>query len=282
MQLMVTSTQSTVQILVERGLHKPVGRGSVRASAGSGFRVFSYTRKKGSAGRFRELPSSQSASSAGFTVTVFGFAKVNELSRARKLVKEYTQRHQPMIAVASPEVFNVPEFRSILTADNVQVLVEEKSKFQVRHLDRWIAMMIELPTNREPVPGKLSLADPLDLSTRLRDPATGRLDARKLAELLGMSSTALATKVCGVTKQAINQSPASAGIQEKLQPLEDIAQLLFWCGGDESRLRAWLNRPNRDFPDVNGKVPSPMDLILRGHAEIVAQEVQNLRVGNPS
>jgi hypothetical protein len=108
------------------------------------------------------------------------------------------------------------------------------------------------------------------------------LDAREIATLLGISLTDLATKICEVTKQNLSQNPTSAGIQEKLQPLEEVAQGLLWCGGDEAKLRAWLNRPNQDFPLLEGKVPSPMELILRRHTAIVASKIRNLLTGHPA
>jgi hypothetical protein len=141
---------------------------------------------------------------------------------------------------------------------------------------------MESMPKRKPSTTKKPAPDPLNISKRLRDNASGRLDARKIVELFGISSAELATKVCGLKRQAIQQNPTSAGIQEKLQSLEEVAQLLHWCGGDDAKLRAWLRRPNRDFPAMNGKPPSPMDLILEGHAAIVANKVHNLLTGHPA
>jgi hypothetical protein len=121
----------------------------------------------------------------------------------------------------------------------------------------------------------------LDLNARLRDPSTGGLDANIIAGLLGISRADIA-RLCGVSEQRLTQTPADSGIQTKLQPLEDVAQALHWCEGNAAKLHAWLNRPNRDFPVVNGKIPSPIELILGGHAELVAQVVHNLRTGHPS
>jgi putative toxin-antitoxin system antitoxin component (TIGR02293 family) len=117
---------------------------------------------------------------------------------------------------------------------------------------------------------------------RLRNPDNGRLDANLIADLLGLSLPDIA-RSCGVSKQSLNQNPASPGIQTKLQSLDDVAQaLLLWCGDNEAKLRDWLNRPNRDFPELNGQTPSPRDLILRGHPELVTQKIHNLRTGHPS
>lgn len=116
---------------------------------------------------------------------------------------------------------------------------------------------------------------------RLRNPDTGRLDANLIADLLGLSLPDIA-RFCGVSKQSITHHPDSSGIQAKLRALDDVAQALLWCGDSEAKLRAWLKRSNRDFPEVDGKKLSPLDLILRGHAELVTQKIHNLRTGHPS
>ena len=194
-----------------------------------------------------------------------------------------------MVAVASPSIFNHPRYRDAIEdvhIPGVGVLVEEPSEFEVDQLGPWMVRILDVGKVRERparVPGvTASSFEPLDISVRLRDPASGRLDANRISDLLGVSKSDLATKVCGVSRQALGQNPASAGIQEKLQPLEDVAQALIWCGGNEAKLRAWLKRPNRDFPEVDGRVPSPMDLILLGHAAVVARKVENLRTGQPA
>lgn len=130
-------------------------------------------------------------------------------------------------------------------------------------------------------PSKCALVLSVDLSACLRNPDTGRLDAGSIANLLGISRAEIA-RLCGVSEQSIDQNPSAPRIQAKLQPFEDVAQLLHWCGGSEAELRVWLKRPNRDFPVLDGQKPSPLDLILRGHVELIAQKVHNLRMGHPS
>ena len=120
-----------------------------------------------------------------------------------------------------------------------------------------------------------------EIAYRLRDPGTRRLDANRIADLLGISRPDIA-RLCGVSEQSINQTPTGSAIQAKLQPLEDVAHALLWCGGNTAKLHAWLNHPSSDFPSVNCQKPSPLDLILSGHAELVARKVHNLRTGHPS
>jgi len=276
--------QPTIQILLEQGLQPRTRKSESDPAArrSSDFMAFSYTRKGRDAGCFKELRGTQDSVSAGCTVSVFGFTKTAQLGRARKLVKQHSRPHQAMIAIASPAVFNDPEFRSVFTGDHVEVLMEDRNNFHVSHLVPWISKLLKALAKDPPAPASKPAFDSLDISTRLRDPASGRLNAAHFVDLLGISSSDLATKVCGVSKQAISQNPTSAGIQDKLQPLEEIALLLHWCGGDAAKLRAWLMRPNRDFPAISGKTPSPMDLILLGHAPIVAQKAHNLLTGHPA
>ena len=272
-----------VQILLEEALQKAIGNRPDRmASKQSGaFKTYTYTRHGTNSGRLKELVGDDKELTA-CKVGVFGFAKTTDLNRARTLVKEFSQPRHAMIAVASPKVFNSPHFRAVLTGKHVEVLVEEHENFKVRQLDPWIAKLLETLGKQQSTVAKKSAPNPLDISKRLRDPVTGRLDALKIKSLFGFTLENLATKVCGVRRQNIHQNPTSAGIQEKLQTLEEIAQLLHWCGGDDEKFRAWLKRPKRDFPAIEGKAPSPMDLILLGHAEIVANKTHNLLTGQPA
>lgn len=277
---MSSTLESSVHVLVQ-----PWVQNQAKKPA---FKRFRFT-SKGLSGSLVEDSGKKKAAPNDSEVTVFRYApKADHLKEARILVKRYSAKNQPVIAVTSPSVFNQPQFRSILLENNVEVLVEEQDQFEVKQLVPWIARLIKVVPHPKLSAQKTAskqtqpASDPLDIGKRLRDPVSGRLDARKIATLLGISITDLATKVCEVTKQSLSQNPTSAGIQDKLQPLEEVAQGLLWCGGDEAKLRAWLNRPNPDFPMIKGKVPSPMDLILRGHAGIVASKLRNLLTGHPA
>ena len=272
---MVNTLKHTIQILVEPGNRRKLG-----ASAQSEFDIFRYSHSGPVGNRFTKMLKRDGA--ADTVISVFRFSDMGQRSRVQKLIKRLQGNSQHLIAITSPIVYNQPKGRSLIDDAKVGVLVEEPETFTIEHLAPWIAEFLKrrAKVSRGTVAPQ-TRSEALDLSARLRAPS-GLLDARKFVELLGISSTNLATKVCGVSKQALSQNPTSAGIQAKLHVLEEVAGLLFWCGGDETKLRAWLNKPNRDFASIKGTSPSPMDLILLGHAEIVAQEVHNLRVGNPS
>ncbi len=274
------SHEGTVQVRVKDGVLRLKG-GRSHAAVG-GFRNY----------RFMTGSRTFVAADAGVkkkqgypVVTVVGFNDPEDIAGAIRQVKRFRKDHKPMVAVASPSVFNEPDFRDAISGGQVEVLVEEPKRLDMNHLATWIVRLLdtmgETPHAEGAATASKPLVDPMDISARLRDPVSGRLDARKISDLLGISLSHLA-KLCGVTRQALNQTPTSSGIQDKLQPLEEVAHALLWCGGDEGKFRAWLNRPNRDFPEIEGKAPSPVDLILRGHAAIVARKVENLRTGHPA
>lgn len=275
------SIQSEIQIRVEDGVFK---RDKADHPVIDGFRIFQFIQKSAKSGQFvsHAISEKTATNSHSRTITVFGVSKAGDVKRFVRMAKACVKDGKPMVAIVSPSVFNQPQYRDVIEGihiPGVGVLVEEPSKFEVNHLAPWVGRILAA--------GKVSAGvdsaiESLDISARLRDPVSGRLDANKISDLLGLSKSDIATKICGVSRQALGQNPTSAGIQEKLRPLEDVAQALVWCGGDEAKLRAWLNRPNRDFPEVGGQVPSPIDLILLGHASVVARKVGNLRIGQPA
>ena len=281
--------ESYIQVLVEpdiQNLGHPKGRKPTGGRV-KNFQAFRFTRK-GTGGSLVLESMEESAGPHSSKVTVFHFApKSGGLTAARKLVKQYSSAHQPLIAIASPNVYNQPDYRSLLLDHQVEVLVQEENQFEVENLVPWIVKLLpSRPKGKKTARTKstepaASATGPPDISRNLRDPDSGRLDARKIATLLGISLTDLATKVCGVTKQNLSQSPTSSGIQDKLADLEEIAGLLSWCGS-EAKLKAWLKRPNRDFAPLNGKILSPVDLILMGRARSVANKVHHMLLGHPS
>ena len=286
---MAYNPNSSVQVLVEPGLQKQVRKAypQLRPGKAGAFQRFIFTRR-GQKSHIVVDSGEEDAAPHQSQLTVFHYApKVGHLKEARIQVKGYSKLRRPLIAVTSPSIFNQPDFRSILLDNNIEVLVENPDEFQIQHLVPWITKMFRSARAPKPAaPAKTptppqSLSDPMDIGKRLRDPASGKLDAKKVAVFLGISLTDLATKICAVTKQNLSQSPTSAGIQEKLAVLEEIASLLSWCGS-EAKLRAWLKRPNRDFAPLNGKILSPMDLILMGRAQSVAHKVHNMLLGHPS
>lgn len=107
------------------------------------------------------------------------------------------------------------------------------------------------------------LAGVLDIATpKLRAPS-GRLDAQRIADRLGVSLRQLAP-IAGVTHQALSATPDS----KRAQPgLDAIARALGTLDTllPESSARAWLNAPHSM---LNGD--TPLQALLGGRAERVA------------
>jgi CheY-like chemotaxis protein len=98
----------------------------------------------------------------------------------------------------------------------------------------------------------------------LHDPATGRIDAKKLADYLGIPLASLA-KAIGKEYKAVFKTPASEPLQSALAPIHRTVMALHRYFGRRNESLAWLNTAN---PELGAK--RPKDLVLEGKAEIVA------------
>lgn len=108
----------------------------------------------------------------------------------------------------------------------------------------------------------------------LRDNASGRFDARRIAERLGVSVSRLAGAV-GVSQQALSARPDSPGAQAGLLPIARVIAAL-----DEllpaERVRMWLHSPHARFGGA-----TPLAKILEGEAEPLARMVEGALEGIP-
>lgn len=189
------------------------------------------------------------------------------------------------LAFTNTKVFNQPRMQTLVQSlgrgSRVGMVVEdEPEKITLKHLEKWLRDWI--PAFRSNNETRRNLHPPyFAIRQRLSDAVSGRLDASKIAALYGLS-TAEMGKICGVSKQAIHANPTSKGIQDRLQPLAQAARGLLRFRNDEASFKAWLNQPNEDFPVYQGRRPSPLDLIKMGHAQVIADKIQNLLTGHPS
>jgi hypothetical protein len=201
------------------------------------------------------------------TVEVRGFRSPDDVAGLHALADRARKMGTSMLAVAE---------------EGLAVLVCDPTKVEPEDLERWLKEAIRRSRISQSQGRKTTRHPEAAKVPEVRDPTSGRLNGRNLAEVLDISLTDMAIKVCGVTKQALGQAPTSKGVQKKLQPLEEIVDALPWFEHNVGKLRAWLQRPNRDFPKIHGKTPSPLDLILKGHGGIVARKLHNLRTGQPA
>jgi hypothetical protein len=102
----------------------------------------------------------------------------------------------------------------------------------------------------------------------------GRLDAKAVADALGIPWTRLAV-LLGSTKQAVGKTPDSPALQAALRPYERIARLRATL--PEKRFLAWMQRSNVHLDDH-----TPLQIIEEGRAEVVADLVESMLTGTPS
>lgn len=105
---------------------------------------------------------------------------------------------------------------------------------------------------------------------------SGRIDARRVAEMFDMSIPALA-KIIEVGEPALYKTPDARSVQTKLIDFERIAWGLLKLTGSVRGMRIWLNAPNVELDNE-----LPIDYIKDGHVEDVAAMVEDVLLGHPS
>lgn len=153
-------------------------------------------------------------------------------------------------------------------ADDVVVEPYEASELRMRVDTAVAARALSPPPLSEP---PLPLLPPHMFE--LHDSATGRIDARKLAEYLAIPLSSLA-KAIGKEYKAVSKTPASEPLQSVLAPIHRTVMALDRYFGRRKESLAWLNTAN---PELEAK--RPKDLILEGRAEIVADMLEGALAG---
>jgi hypothetical protein len=109
----------------------------------------------------------------------------------------------------------------------------------------------------------------------LHDKKSGRIDAQKVADFMGVPLKQLA-ETLGLSYNSVHRNPSAAGYQEALRPLKRSLDLLHEFVGPVESIRAWLNTPH---PDLNGA--TALDTILAGKADAVGLILENAWNGIP-
>ena len=124
---------------------------------------------------------------------------------------------------------------------------------------------------RQPVPKPLRVS-PIE---ELRNSRSGRLDANEISKVFDLPMSAIA-KCLGRVRQTIEKTPDSINSQPGLFQFERIAGGLFKMTGSIKGLKMWLNTPNPVFENH-----TPLDVIKLGQVEMLADWVDDARLGNP-
>src|SRR5918912_2253334 len=108
------------------------------------------------------------------------------------------------------------------------------------------------------------------------DPASGRYDAVRVGETLGLSVADIA-RMLRWTPRGVRKNPTSPRLQEPLTRLVAAVTLLReLLDGSMPHVRIWLRAPH---PALGGR--TPLSYVLEGQLEPVEDLVQAIAAGQP-
>ena len=109
----------------------------------------------------------------------------------------------------------------------------------------------------------------------LHDEKTGRVDAQKLADYMGVPLKRLADGL-GLPYKTIHRNPAAEAFQGVLKPVKRSLDILDDFFRKPELVRVWLNTPH---PDLDGS--TALETILKNRAEAVRIILENALAGVP-
>ncbi|MBF6594494.1 MAG: DUF2384 domain-containing protein [Thermaceae bacterium] len=105
--------------------------------------------------------------------------------------------------------------------------------------------------------------------------ASGDINPVEMARVLSVSQAQLA-RMLGVSRQNLQQSGRSAGVQGGLRRLEYLFARVRNLTGTEEKARIWLKMGHPDFEGM-----APLELLEGGHIEAVEDFVLAIETGVP-
>jgi uncharacterized protein (DUF2384 family) len=124
-----------------------------------------------------------------------------------------------------------------------------------------------------PVRTAAPLAVPL---VELHNPASGRIDASRVATFLAVALQQVAQAV-GANYATVHKTPDSPNLQKALGPIKRALTLVSQLTASPRDARAWLNTPH---PDLGER--TPIEVILSGRADAIVTLLENAIEGLPS
>ena len=110
----------------------------------------------------------------------------------------------------------------------------------------------------------------------LHDKASGRIDAQKLADYMGLPLKRL-TDGLQLNYKATHRNPSAEACQPPLQPVKRAVEILHEFFHKPETVRVWLNTPH---PDLDGHTALEMTLANRTYA--VLRILENAAAGVPA
>jgi hypothetical protein len=114
------------------------------------------------------------------------------------------------------------------------------------------------------------------LVPEVHDPKTGRIDATKLSQMLGIPVKRIA-EIVNAKPATVHKTPTAPALQEQLGEFERIVAALLQLTGSRENLRMWLNASNSEFGGS-----TPLELILTGKSEVVRNLLEDTLLGQPA
>jgi hypothetical protein len=103
----------------------------------------------------------------------------------------------------------------------------------------------------------------------LHDAGTGRIDAQKVADFMGVPLKHLSEGL-GLNYKAVHRSPSAATFQTALMPVKRSLEYLHQAFKKPATIRAWLNTPH---PVLEGQ--TSLEVILEGRAFAIERLLGN-------
>lgn len=110
---------------------------------------------------------------------------------------------------------------------------------------------------------------------QLHDKRTGRIDAQKLADYMGVPLKRLAEGL-HLNYKAIHRNPSAEAFQSALKPVKRSMEILQEFFQKPETVRVWLNTSH---PDLGGQ--TALELILADNANAVLRVLENAAAGVP-
>ena len=109
----------------------------------------------------------------------------------------------------------------------------------------------------------------------LHDPASGRVDAQKLAVYMGVPLKRLAEGL-QLNYKAVHRNPSADAFQRTLKPVKRALEILQGFFGKPETVRVWLNTPH---PDLDGQ--TALEMMLADKTVAVLRILENAAAGVP-
>ena len=109
----------------------------------------------------------------------------------------------------------------------------------------------------------------------IHDPDSGRLDAKRIGSLFGITLADVA-RLLRRDLSTVHKTPDAPSLQPGLALFERVGAPLLYLAGSPQNLRIWLNAPNPDLEDE-----APLALLKNGEGVTVVELLEDALVGQP-